>query len=211
MLVNSCKKDAVKPQPLSDMDGNVYHSVTIGTQEWMVENLRVTKFKDGMAISLARENTSWENLGTGSGYCWYNNDEATYKNPYGALYNWYAVSTGKLCPSGWHVPSSNEMKTLTTYLGGSNVAGIKLKESGAGHWLSSSNEGTNESGFTAVPGGLRFGGGVYFLNGTDCWYWSTTDFTALSSVGLYITYNAGYAYTVEDYNNLGLSVRCVKD
>ena len=105
-----------------DIDGNVYHTVTIGTQVWMVENLKTTKYNDGTAIPLVTDNTAWGALTT-PGYCWYNNDSATYKNTYGALYNWYAVNTGKLAPTGWHVPTDSEWTVLTTYLGGQSVAG----------------------------------------------------------------------------------------
>ena len=119
---------------VTDDDGNVYHSVTIGTQVWMVENLKTTKYNDGTSIPLVTDATDWHNLLT-PGYCWNNNDEATYKATYGALYNWYTVNTGNLCPTGWHVPGDAEWTTLTTYLGGEDVAGGKLKEVGITHWL----------------------------------------------------------------------------
>jgi len=110
---------------ITDIDGNYYTTVTIGTQVWMVENLKTTKYNDGTGIPLVTDNTVWCNLST-PGYCWYNNDETTYKNPYGALYNWHTVHTGKLCPSGWHVPTDSEWITLTSYFGGMNTAD-KLK------------------------------------------------------------------------------------
>ena len=103
-----------------DIDGNVYHTVTIGTQVWMVENLKTTRYNDGTAIPLVTDGTAWAALTT-PGYCWYNNDSATYKNTYGALYNWYAVNTGKLAPTGWHVPTDSEWTVLTTYLGGESL------------------------------------------------------------------------------------------
>ena len=104
ILINSCSKDEAENNPASitDKDGNVYTSVTIGTQVWMVENLKTTKYNDGTPIPNVTDNTEWSNLTTPA-YCWYDND-ITKKNPYGALYNGYAVRTGKLCPTGWHVP-----------------------------------------------------------------------------------------------------------
>jgi uncharacterized protein (TIGR02145 family) len=100
---------------VTDKDGNVYHTVTIGTQTWMVENLKTTKYNDGTAIPFITDNSAWANLTT-PGYCWYNNDSTTYKNMYGALYNWYAVSTGNLAPKGWHVATDAEWTTLQNYL-----------------------------------------------------------------------------------------------
>ena len=119
---------------ISDVDGNMYKTTQIGTQLWTAENLKTTKFNDGTPISNVTDNTKWESLST-PGYCWYNNDEATYKGTYGALYNWYAVKTDKLCPSGWHVPSNDEWNTLITYLGGEIAAGVKVIETGNTHWL----------------------------------------------------------------------------
>ena len=120
---------------VQDIDGNNYLTVTIGTQIWMAENLRTTKYNDGTAIPLVTDNTTWANLTTPA-YCWYNNDAKTNGSTYGALYNWYSVNTKKLCPTGWHVPNDTEWTTLTTYLGGTAVAGGKLKETGTAHWYS---------------------------------------------------------------------------
>jgi uncharacterized protein (TIGR02145 family) len=120
---------------VSDIDGNYYKTIQIGSQIWMAENLKTTRYNDGSNIPLVTDNTAWSNLTT-PGYCWYNNDAATYKNVYGALYNWYAVNTGKLCPSGWHVPSEYEWTLLVNYLGGVYAAGGKLKETGTTHWYS---------------------------------------------------------------------------
>ncbi|MBI5010148.1 MAG: fibrobacter succinogenes major paralogous domain-containing protein, partial [Bacteroidia bacterium] len=137
---------------VSDIDGNVYQTVTIGTQVWMKENLKTTKLNDGIALPNVIDNAAWAALTT-TGYCWYNNDATTYKSTYGALYNWYAVNTGKLCPIGWHVPSDDEWTLLTTFRGGYSVAGGKLKETGTLHWTSPNTGATNETGFTALPGG----------------------------------------------------------
>ena len=135
----------------TDFDGNNYPVGQIGTQIWMVENLKTTRYNDGTDILSITDNTTWENLIT-PGYCFYNNGVVN-KNTYGALYNWYAVNTGKLAPKGWHVPTNDEYTTLITFLGGESVASSKLKESGTSHWQSPNTEATNQSGFTALPGG----------------------------------------------------------
>jgi uncharacterized protein (TIGR02145 family) len=152
-----------------DIDGNIYTTVTIGTQTWLVENLKTTRFNDGSAIPLVSDLTTW-NSTTTPAYCWCNYDSVTYKNLYGALYNWYAVNTGKLAPIGWRVPSDLDWDTLITLLGGATVAGGKLKEAGIAHWASPNTGATNESGFSALPGG--FSGGQI---GTWGVWWSSTE------------------------------------
>ncbi|MGB4293792.1 MAG: FISUMP domain-containing protein, partial [Bacteroidales bacterium] len=99
---------------MNDVDGNRYKVIMIGNQLWMAENLRTTKYNDGTPIPLVTDNTAWSNL-TSPGYCWYDNN-STNKDTYGALYNWYTVNTGKLCPSGWHVPSDDEWTIMQNYL-----------------------------------------------------------------------------------------------
>jgi len=138
---------------MTDVDGNNYKTIKIGNQEWMAENLKTTKYKDGTSIPLFTAATPMANF-TSPGYCWYNSDSATYRNSYGALYNWYAVNTGKLAPTGWHVPTEAEWNTLIAYLGGESVAGGKLKEAGTSHWSSPNTGATNEVGFSALPGGM---------------------------------------------------------
>jgi uncharacterized protein (TIGR02145 family) len=207
ILTHSCKKDE-KSNEIKDADGNVYTSVTIGTQVWIVENLKTTKYNDNTDIPLVTDNTAWSNLST-PGYCWYNNDASTYKTPYGAMYNWFAVATGKLCPIGWHVATDNDFSVLANYLGGLSVAGDKLKEAGTAHWLSPNTGATNESGFTALPGGYRGPNGTYVLLG-DHGYLLAYD---VSSVYCYsigynesrVTRNIGFG------NKSAASVRCLKD
>jgi uncharacterized protein (TIGR02145 family) len=143
--------------PCVDGEFNYYPVTVIGTQVWMTENLRTTKYNDSNVIPLVTDNTAWGNLST-PGYCWYDNNEAAYKPVYGALYNWYTVNTGRLCPSGWQVPTSTDWSALFTYLGGINTAAKKLKETGSTHWFSDpygDNTGTNETGFSARAGGSR--------------------------------------------------------
>ena len=137
---------------ITDIDQNKYQTVAIGDQIWMAENLKVTRYNDGVLIPNVTDNNVWIQLNTSS-FSWYNNDSGN-KTPYGALYNWFAVDNDKLCPEGWHVPDKTEWVTLFTYLGGPEIAGGKLKEAGTLHWLYNYGS-TNESGFTAMPGGSR--------------------------------------------------------
>jgi uncharacterized protein (TIGR02145 family) len=197
-------------ETISDLDGNVYHTVTIGTQVWMVENLKTTKFNDGTTIPLVTDNTEWGALIT-PGYCWYNNDEATYKNPYGAMYNWYAVNSGKLAPAGWHVPTNADFSVLTTFLGGVSSASGKLKEAGTTHWQSPNEGATNESGFTALPGGERFSNGGFYYNTERGYWWCSTEEEASEAWGR--TMSSFYSDVNPTFfiKELGLSVRCVKN
>jgi uncharacterized protein (TIGR02145 family) len=194
-----------------DYDGNLYNSVTIGTQTWLKENLKTTKYNDGTSVPLVTDNTAWSNLST-PGYCWYNND-IFFKNPYGALYNWYAVNTGKLCPAGWHVSTYSDWYTLETYLGGSDVAGGKLKEAGTTHWKSPNTGATNESGFTGLPGSWRansgYFGSQYYEGGS---YWGSGSNTGSTYAEIWnLFYLNATVSIVSQYKKAGFSVRCVKD
>jgi uncharacterized protein (TIGR02145 family) len=194
---------------MKDYQGNVYEVVTIGTQVWMAENLKVTKFNNGDDIPFVTDPTSWSNL-TSPGYCWYVNTSET--NEYGALYNWYTVNSGNLCPTGWHVPSDVEWTTLTNYLGGTSVAGGKLKETGTEHWMSPNTGATNETGFTALPGGCRDSNGVYTYMSTGGFYWSTTPVGVSTRAWYrYLNYNEATISRLNNNKNTGYSVRCIKD
>ena len=155
-LISGCQKEGkfifmgspwISYGSMTDKDGNIYKTILIGTQTWMVENLKTTKYNDGTSIPFVSEPTSWSNLSTPA-CCWQQNDPAR-KVTYGVLYNWYTINTGKLCPKTWHVPSDSEWTALTDYLGGENVAGGKLKESGFKHWYSPNTGATNEVAFSA--------------------------------------------------------------
>lgn len=196
---------------VTDIDGNVYNIVTIGSQEWIAQNLKTTHFNDGTPIPLATGNDEWRNLTT-SGYCWYNNDEANYKDPYGAIYNWYAVDNGNLCPEGWHVPGDAEWTILTDYLGGLNVTGGKLKETGTTHWNSPNYGATNETGFTALPGGERSGTDGSFQNINENGYWWSADENFPSSAWYrQMTYNSASVIRHHLGKDHGRAVRCLKD
>ncbi len=194
----------------TDIDGNVYKTITIGTQTWMAENLKVTKYNDDTSIPLVTDNTAWTKLTT-PGYCWSNNDEATYKNTYGALYNWHAVNTGKLCPTGWHVPADSEWTTLTTYLGGDTIAGGKLKEIGITHWRSPNTGATNSSGFTALPGGYRYNydGSFGGMGGTGG-FWSATE-SGSDAWNRHLNYDNANVSRSDNSKTNALPVRCLKD
>ena len=193
-----------------DTDGNIYHTVTIGTQVWMVENLKTTRYNDGTSIPLITDASSWSSLAS-AGFSRYNNDSTTYGSTYGALYNWYAVNTGKLAPAGWHVPTDAEWAALDTYLGGDAVAGGTLKEAGTTHWLAPNTGATNSSGFFALPGGYRSDDGTFNSIGYGGVLWSSSANDAASSWSRSMSI---CTINVLRYNYLrgyGLSVRCIKN
>ena len=193
----------------TDKNNNNYTVVQVGTQIWMAENLKTTRYNDGNPIPLTRDNATWGTMTT-PGYCWYNNDSVTY-NTYGALYNWFTVSTAKLAPAGWHLPTDAEWTTLTTYVGGLAAAGGKLKETGASHWASTNTGATNEYGFSALPGGERFSSGDFSSIGTYGMWWSSTVNTGTTAWYRYITYNAANVNRFNGNKGTGFNVRCVKD
>lgn len=195
---------------VKDIDGNVYHTVTIGTQVWMGENLKTTKYRDGTSIPNITSVTAWSELTTGA-YSDYDNTPPN-SATYGRLYNWYAVTDGhNIAPAGWHVPTDAEWKTLTTYLGGAFIAGGKLKETGTTHWTIPNTDATNEVGFTALPGGKRSGNGSFYNIGCDSYWWSTTEYGATVAWDRCISYFSSDVYNYSEGKVLGFSVRCVKD
>ena len=215
---------------LTDIDGNIYKTITIGTQTWMAENLKTTKYNDGSLIPNVTDDIEWGSSLSPPAYCWYNNDDITYKNTYGALYNWYSVKTGKLAPTGWHVPSKAEWTTLENYLttNGYNydgtTSGNKIAKSLAAttDWCTCTGNGfigndltkNNSTGFTALPGGDRYyyEGKAFFNIGNSGYWWTSTE------------YCTGYAWyrmmfsdadlLSEDFSQpcwFGYSVRCIRD
>lgn len=196
---------------MTDQDGNVYKTVTIGTQTWMAENLRTTIYNDGTVIPNETDNNEWGKLTDGA-YCNYNNTAnldtiATY----GCLYNWHAVNTGKLAPEGWHVPSDAEWTELTNYLKGESVAGDKLKELYNIHWNSSYAVATNETGFTALPGGHRGTNGIFNGIGSTGYWWSATGSDNLNAWLRLMNYNESNVKRDGSSYAIGLSVRCIKN
>lgn len=207
---------------IKDAEGNVYNTVAIGNQVWMKENLKATKYNDGTDIPNVTDDASWLAL-TSPAYSYYSNDVKN-KEIYGNMYNWYAVSTGKLCPAGWHVPGDAEWKQLEMFLGmdqatadleewrGSNEGG-KLKETGLTHWLSPNTGATDEVGFTALPGGIRWDvsptfGGI----GANASWWTATEGTPSDEAwyrGLY--WDRSTICRAPDPKYHGFYVRCIKD
>jgi uncharacterized protein (TIGR02145 family) len=209
---------------VSDIDGNIYKTIQIEQQVWMAENLKTTRFNDGSSIPLVEDENSWDILQT-PGYCWFENNEAVFRNIYGAYYNWYTVNTGLLCPTGWHIPNEEDWKVLKISLGmteeqadqilgvAGTTEGDKIREKGVLNWVEESREANNESGFTALPGGCRSVGSADFLwEGTDASWWSAT------SAGISVAWSHGVGYNdsgiwrsdmyVKEY---GQNIRCVKD
>ncbi|MCJ7449862.1 MAG: T9SS type A sorting domain-containing protein [Bacteroidales bacterium] len=197
---------------VTDIEGNVYTTIQIGTQLWMAENLRTTKYKDNTLIPRITDNTAWKDLLT-PGYCWYDNDSLAYKSTYGALYNWYAVSTKKLCPTGWHVPTEGDFETFGLYVGDVAVAGGKMKETGLTHWITPNTGATNEIGFTALPGGYRrYTDGVFTSIAYYGEYWSSAEYSTEGAGGAELSYNSnGVSVEGEPNKKYGFSVRCIKD
>lgn len=205
---------------IQDIDGNTYKTIVIGEQEWMAENLKTTRYSDGEAIpyiSLDPES----DLSKSPGYSWYENNEAVFKDIYGAYYNWFAINTGKVCPSGWHIPSDEEWKELEMHLGMTrekademgyrgSTEGEELKETGTYNWVAESKPGSNLSGFTALPGGSALGGegiiGLWWtatpLNpGPDSWW----------ILCRWLMWDGSFIARVEIDSPSLISIRCVKD
>jgi uncharacterized protein (TIGR02145 family) len=199
----------------TDGEGNNYPVIQIGTgksapQLWMAANLRSTKFNNGSDIPLVTDKAAWSTSST-SAYCWYNNDSETHKTSYGALYNWYTVSSGNLCPSGWHIPDFDEWKTLADFLGGSNVAGGKLKETGTLHWIYPNTGASDEIGFTALPGGFRNYNGTFDYLGTFCKLWLATKSDASNAYCQFLNNKSAKVDLGLLNKKAGLSIRCIKN
>jgi uncharacterized protein (TIGR02145 family) len=194
---------------IDPIENRRYKTIKIGSQIWMAENLRATKFNDGSSIPLATGRETWINLKS-PGYCWYIN-QIENGNTYGALYNWYVVETGKICPKGWHVPADWEWSTLSDYLGGFEVAGGKLKEASITHWNGPNTGATNETGFTALPGGYRNYFGEFDLDGNYGYWWSSTESYADYAWYRYMYYNNSNIVRGNLGKQNGFSVRCVRD
>jgi uncharacterized protein (TIGR02145 family) len=219
----SCKKNDNNPEipygSMTDQAGNIYKTIEIGSQTWMAENLKTTKYNDNKDIPNVTGNSAWSNLTTPA-YSWYDNDEAKNKPLYGALYNWFTVNTGKLCPTGWHVPTDTEFKTLETYLGMSvaQADGISWRGTDQGTQLKNSSgwkageNGTNISGFSALPGGYRFQQDGAFNNKGELSYWWSSNESGPTK-GYYRRLDGSNAgvYRESAIKTAGKYIRCVKD
>ena len=207
---------------VTDIDGNVYQTVTIGAQEWMAENLKVTHYCNGDSIPNVTDAPTWVGLTTGA-YCEYNNDVNNVAT-YGRLYNWYAVADSRnIAPAGWHVASDAEWKQLEMTLGMSQAQadsidwrgtteGGKLKEAGTTHWNTPNTGATNESSFSALPGGYRYiGNGSYDYVGYSAYFWSSTEYVSGTAWSRRLSYYYSDLSRNGYYKGFGFSVRCVND
>ena len=217
LLVNPCNAQTT----IHDIDGNIYRTVLIGNIEWMAENLRTTKYKDGTSIPNIVDAKEWLSLKTGA-YCFYNNDSSNALG-FGALYNWYAVNTGNLCPDGWRVPSDDDWKYLEGFVDsnygiGDSIwngkmsrgfdVGIKLKSTQG--WKDNGN-GTNVFGFSALPTGERVSKGKFFLINQNGFWWSSTPYGSFRAWYRCLYFCGEKMYRETHPNFMGFSVRCIRD
>jgi uncharacterized protein (TIGR02145 family) len=187
--------------------------IQIGNQIWMLENLDIVKYRNGDTIPQSTTDADWISKGTNGigAWCWYANSSAN-GLVYGKLYNWYAVKDSRgLAPLGYHVPSDAEFGVLTNYLGGDTVAGGKMKEAGIVHWQSDNSLATNESGFTALPGGFRNTNGTFFSITQENYLWSSSEYNTTNATVVLLGWYNSFAFKYADYKSFGMSVRLIKD
>jgi uncharacterized protein (TIGR02145 family) len=195
---------------ITDIEGNVYYTVTIGTQVWMGENLDVAHYSNGDSIPNIKDNLQWSELATGA-YCDYENNPVN-STTYGKLYNFFTIVDSRgVCPTGWHVPLDTEWSTLTEYLGGSDVAGGKIKESGTAHWQNIIAWASNDSYFTALPSGDRAPFGTFYGIGNSAYWWSSTEVSSLNANYHRVTSNDNELESINYQKTMGMSIRCIRD
>jgi uncharacterized protein (TIGR02145 family) len=193
-----------------DYDGNSYKTITVGSQTWMAENLRVTHYRNGEPISNVSDNTNWSELVSGA-FCSYDNNPENALT-YGNLYNYYAVTDNRnICPEGWHIPSESEWEVLINSLGGDSLAGGKLKEKGTDYWLNPNISASDEIMFTALPGGYRTADGIFGGIGTKGSWWTSTRADDKIAWNHDISYNFPLLNIRGSEMKMGLSIRCIKD
>lgn len=205
---------ALNAQTVTDIDGNIYNTITIGTQVWTKENLRVTHYRNGDSIPNVADSLQWYNL-TSGGYCNYDNNSNN-GDIYGRLYNWYAIQDLRnIAPLGWHVPTYEDWDTLQIFAGYDLVAGGKLKEIGTSHWMSPNTGATDEYDFTALPGGQRADliySGTFAEITTQGYWWSSSEIDTVYPWGVNISYNsAGMTNWGASTRTSGFSVRLISD
>jgi len=198
--------------PLVDIDGNTYKKIIIGSQIWMKENLRVSRYRNGDQIPIITDNINWSSSTLGA-RCWYNNDSISNEIPYGNLYNWYAVEDNRgLCPIGWHIPTDQEFTILKDYLGGiSNVEGGKLKATDTFYWNSPNIGATNEIGFTAYPSGYRNQPGYFYEIGRATIFWASSMINNTFAGRVLYSYSNSMLRHFTTNKEFGASVRCLRD
>lgn len=196
-------------QGATDVDGNLYKSISMGSQTWMGSNLATTKYNDGTPIPYHSTYLTWRELDT-PGYTAYFGDPS-YISAYGALYNWYTVDSEKLCPEGWRIPTDEEWTILASYLGSTSLAGGRLKQAGEISWRSPNTGATNEFGFTALPGGYCNIDGEYSSLGSSGFWWSSTEASPTAAWARGMSHASSTVTRGDDNKKRGFSVRCIKD
>lgn len=224
LLIAACNKDSEEPTPptnngpntptvcqydttVTDIDGNVYPVVIIGSQHWMTQNLRTTRYRDGSIIPKVMDGTTWSTLTTGAWSNYENN--SGYDSTYGKLYNWYAASNPDLCPIGWHLPTDDEWTQLADQLSGWNVAGGKLKATTL--WNSPNAGATNETCFSGFPGGIRVHNGEF--SGIGDWgeWWSNSVSGTETAYFRMLVYGNAGIHSGTTFWRSGFCIRCLKD
>ena len=207
LKINEYDEEETDDETVTDIDDNVYNTVTIGSQVWMVENLKTTHYRNGDDIPNITDDAEWKNLTTGA-YCNYHNLPGN-ADIYGRLYNWYAVNDPRgLAPEGWHIPSDEEWKFLIDWI---DHRGGKLKEAGLAHWYAPNRYATNETGFNAIPGGLRGREGTFKLIGGDSYWWSSSEDGTDKAINRSIITELGNIFDESLQKILGHSVRCIRN
>lgn len=203
-IITGCKKS--EDNVVTDIDGNVYNIITIGDQQWMDRNLAVTRYRNGDPLR-----NSLGSIDDGGAWINYGNLESN-GQIYGRLYNAYAIHDPRgLAPEGWHVPTLEEWNELIDYLGGSDVAGGKLKEAGLEHWLDPNTDATDMYGFSALPGGYAGGTGMYLGNYASFWTSTKVYDDKLYTWNLWLYSNNSTVEDDWDYGGSGYSIRCIRD
>lgn len=202
------------PKSITDIEGNSYPVVKIGTQYWMAANLATTRYNDGTPITRMDDAEMWTNNGTTrtDAYC-YPNGESANVGRYGLIYNYYAVATNKLCPEGWHVPTIDEIRMTIELLGGEDIAGDRMKSDSGWKYKGEENpayQGTNSSGFNGLPAGSREDNGAYWQFESYGYWWSSSAVGASQANGFYLYYNRPTVYVTSPQQRTGYSVRCIR-
>ena len=213
IAISSVIPAILNSQSVTDLDGNIYQTVKIGDQTWMKQNLNTSQFRNGDLIPEVKTDVEWEKAGLEKKPAWcYYETNADNGKIYGKLYNWYAVHDSRgLAPKGWHIPSDMEWKALSTFLGGTDLAGKKLKEKGTTHWKTPNKEATNDSGFSGLPGGLNYSFGSFVHQGNVGYWWTSVEDSEETAILFSLSYENS---TLADFflnKGVGISVRCIKD
>jgi uncharacterized protein (TIGR02145 family) len=215
LILSGCKKSVDNPTGLADFDGNVYKTITIGTQEWMAENLKAKSYSNGDPIGTTTPATKDIYTENTPEYQWAYSGNESNVAVNGRLYTWYAVNDSRnICPTGWHVPTYSELEMMVAYIGGEIMAGAKLRETGTSHWLSPNDLTTNETCFSGIGAGQRhLSGSDIFCNiGQGGYWWTSTECTS-SSAWNFLLSNSSASLTIQNLNSKadGNSVRCIKN